>query len=315
MLRVAAMAQETPDILAFDLCDPEGSAMLCFTAGSHIDVEVAPGMVRQYSLLNAPIERHRYRIGVLKDPKSRGGSVAMHAVKPGDLIRIAGPRNHFELALGDHPTLLLAGGIGVTPLLSMAQHLHQNGKAFSLHYCARSRAQAAFLSDLQSSPYTQNVRTHFDDETPEQRLDIKSVLSALAPETQIYVCGPPGFMGWCIEAAIDAGIPEPSIHREYFNAPAAPSDGQDIAFQVAIASSGSVYDVPAGLSILHVLRDHGIAVPASCETGVCGTCLTGILSGIPDHRDCYLSKQERAANDVMLPCCSRAKSPRLVLDL
>jgi vanillate O-demethylase ferredoxin subunit len=314
-LLVAATTEETAEIKTFDLVDPAGAMLPGFTAGAHIDVEAAPHLIRQYSLMNNPAERHRYRIGVLKDATSRGGSVAMHAIGPGALLRIAGPRNHFELATGSHPAILLAGGIGITPLLAMAHRLHHTGQAFTLHYCARSPAHAAFLDDLKHIDFTANVLTHFDNGPDAQRLDLPAVISGAPPDVHIYVCGPGGFMAWCIETLAGAGIAESRIHREYFKAPTITTAPPAATFEVQLSSSGAVIAIPADRSILDVLRDHGIQIPASCKTGVCGTCLTGLVSGTADHRDIYLSKEERAANDVILPCCSRAKSSRLVLDL
>jgi len=314
LLQITSRHAETPDILSFELRAQTGEALSRFEAGAHIDIEAGPGFIRQYSLLNDPAERDRYVIGVLKDPKSRGGSVAMHQLKIGDTVAIAGPRNHFPLHAGAAPSLLLAGGIGITPLLCMAQTLHRESKPFSLHYCVRSLQQAAFLSYLSEKPFFSSVSLHCDDGDDVQRLNLEAVLTAQPPDTHLYICGPAGFMDWCIETALRTGFPETQIHREYFKA--AETAGQsDHAFDVELASSGKVFHIPSTASILSVLRDHGIEIPTSCETGVCGTCLTGVLGGTPDHRDVYLSAQERAANDIILPCCSRAISPRLILDL
>jgi vanillate O-demethylase ferredoxin subunit len=313
-MRVTARRQETDDIVSFDLADPAGAALPAFTAGAHIDIEAAPGLIRQYSLLNDPFERHRYRVGILKDSNSRGGSVAMHEIQAGDMVRIAGPRNHFELHADSHEALLLAGGIGITPLLCMARQLYRHGQAFALHYCVRSAAHAAFLDELRSAPFAGNVHVHRDDGAAEQRLNLNALLAAHAPDTHIYVCGPGGFMSWCIETATAYGVADSRIHREYFKAAPVP-EALDSSFEVQLASSGAVFKVPENASILQVLRENGVNLPASCETGVCGTCLTGVLSGVPEHRDVYLTKEERAAGDVMLPCCSRAASALLVLDL
>ncbi len=314
-LLVAGLTRETADIITFDLTDPAGADLPAFTAGAHIDIETAPGLIRQYSLLNDPAERHRYRIGVLKDPASRGGSLAAHRIQPGALIRTAGPRNHFELTSGPHETLLLAGGIGITPLLCMAQQLHRDGKPFTLHYCARSRSAAAFLTLLANAPFARNVHLHFDDEAPAQKLELRAVLTGLPPDAHLYVCGPGGFMAWCIETAMAGGIEESRIHREYFKADAPAEQAGDTSFRVQLVSTGAIFMVTPDTTILNVLRENGVQLPASCETGVCGTCLTGVRSGTPVHRDLYLTNEERAAGDVILPCCSRAASPLLVLDI
>jgi vanillate O-demethylase ferredoxin subunit len=238
----------------------------------------------------------------------------MHRLTAGDAVNIAGPRNHFPLHTGTAPSLLLAGGIGITPLLSMAQTLYREGRRFSLHYCVRSLSQAAFLSHLNDSLFSSSVSLHCDDGDAAQRLNLEAVLTAQPTGTHIYICGPAGFMSWCIDTALQTGFPEAQIHREYFKA--AGTVGQsDQAFDVQLASSGRIFHIPSTASILSVLRDNAIDIHTSCETGVCGTCLTGVLGGTPDHRDFYLSAQERAANDVILPCCSRAASPLLILDL
>jgi vanillate O-demethylase ferredoxin subunit len=314
-LRVSARVQETADIVSFELMDPAGGELPRFTAGAHIDIEAGAGLVRQYSLFNDPGDRRCYKVGILKDSNSSGGSIAMHTLRAGDYVRIAGPRNHFPLHPGAHETLLLAGGIGITPLLCMAQQLHRDGAAFKLHYCVRSSSHAAFLPLLRSSPFASHVTVHCDDGGDAQRLDIAAVLGALRPDAHIYVCGPGGFVAWCIGAAAAANIPEAQVHREYFKAAAPANVTVENEFEIRLASSGQTFNVPADMSILNVLRAHGVALQASCETGVCGTCLTGVLAGTPDHRDLYLSKAEREAGKMILPCCSRSISPTLVLDI
>jgi vanillate O-demethylase ferredoxin subunit len=314
-MRVAARRRETDDIVTFDLVDPAGRDVAPFTAGAHIDVEAGPGMVRQYSLLNDPAERNRYRIGVLRDRASRGGSQAMHRLSVGDIVTIAGPRNHFELQSGAHSTWLLAGGIGITPLLCMARQLYRDGRDFRFDYCVRSAAQAAYVNDLRAAPYAGSVHVHYDDGDAAQRLHIDERLAAMAPGTHLYICGPAGFMAWCIDAAARAGVPGSQVHVEYFKGAELAEAETETAFDIRLASSGRTLHVPRNASILSVLHEHKIAVPASCESGVCGTCLTGIVSGVPDHRDMYLTKEERAAGDVILPCCSRSLSPLLVLDI
>jgi vanillate O-demethylase ferredoxin subunit len=312
-MRVAARRQETDDIVTFDLVDPAGHDLAPFAAGAHIDIEAAPGLVRQYSLLNTPAERNRYRIGVLRDRASRGGSQAMHRLGVGDIVYIAGPRNHFALQPGDHPTWLLGGGIGVTPLLCMAHQLYRDGREFSFDYCVRSPAHAAYVDEMQEGDFASAVHVHYDDGADAQRLHIDERLALMAPDTHLYICGPAGFMAWCIDAAIRAGVAERQVHVEYFKASQQDVLKTETSFDIRLASSGVTLNVDQNTSILSVLRNHGIVVPASCESGVCGTCMTGVIAGSPDHRDMYLSKQEREAGDVILPCCSRAHSALLVL--
>ncbi|MFA8324617.1 2Fe-2S iron-sulfur cluster-binding protein [Burkholderia ubonensis] len=307
------------DICLFELVSADGAALPPFTAGSHIDVHVG-GFVRQYSLCNSPSEAGVYRIGVLHAPASRGGSRAMHACEPGATLDVSAPRNHFPLAADAAHSVLLAGGIGITPLLSMAAHLIETGQSFELHYCAREPARAAFLDRLDTPGLKARTQLWFDDDPAGRRIDFARLLANPAPRSHLYVCGPGGFIGAALAAAADAGWDPANVHREHFGAAGQDADapapgGGDHAFQVSLAQSGRVVDVPAGTSIVEALRGCGIEVPVSCEQGVCGTCLTRVLSGTPDHRDVYLTDDERAANDQMLPCCSRAVTPMLVLDL
>lgn len=312
-VRVGRRVEEAEGICSFELVSPDGSALPAFSAGAHIDVHVAPGLVRQYSLSNDPAERDRYRIAVLREPSSRGGSAAMHErVQPGGLLRVSAPRNHFALA--DAPrSLLVAGGIGVTPILAMARALHAQARPFEMHYCGRSARRMAFLRELEAAPFSASVVMHADDE-PAQRFNAARVLAGPAPDTHLYVCGPSGFMDHVLETARRQGWPESRLHREYF-AGAATARATDGRFEVRLASSGLTIEVPATRTVIEVLAEHGVEVPTSCEAGVCGTCLTRVLEGSPDHRDTFLTDAERAANDQFTPCCSRALSPLLVLDL
>ncbi len=314
-VRVAHKQQETANICSLELRALDGSALPAFAAGAHIDVHLPGGLVRQYSLCNDPQEAGHYRIAVLHDAQSRGGSRALHQqVQPGDVLRISAPKNHFPLHTPARRSLLLAGGIGVTPLLAMAETLSRNGSEFSLHYCARSAQQMAFAAQLSSSAYASRVQFHFDDAAAEQRLDLARTLAAPAPGTQLYVCGPRGFMDAVLATARAQGWPEAQLHWEYFGAEVA-TQARDAAFQVQLASSGQVIDVPAHQSVAQALAAAGVALMTACEQGVCGTCLTRVLAGTPEHRDSYLTPEERAANDQFLPCCSRAQTASLTLDI
>lgn len=313
-VKVLRRKQEALDIASFELARPDGSALPAFSAGSHIDVQVPGGLTRQYSLCNDAAENHRYRIAVLRDANSRGGSAAMHeALKEGDTLLISEPRNHFPLVHAQR-TLLFAGGIGVTPLLAMAQRLATSGADFTLHYSTRSAERTAFRDEIGASAYADRVRFHFDDGEAAQKLDLAAELGAPQPGTHLYVCGPTGFIDFVVKTAQGLGWPQEQVHLEYFGA--APQDTTgDRAFQVKIASSGAVYDIPADQTVVHALQEHGIEILTSCEQGVCGTCITRVLQGECDHRDLYFTDEEKAANDQFTPCCSRAKSPLLVLDL
>ena len=315
-VRVARKAVEAEGICSFELVSGDGAPLPAFAAGSHVDVQLPGGLTRQYSLCNDPTETHRYLIAVLRDPSSRGGSSAMHEqVKEGDTLVISTPKNHFALAHEASSHLLLAGGIGVTPLLCMAERLANAGAAFEMHYCTRSKARTAFVRRIEDSPFASRAHFHFDDGPVAQRLDITALLAQPQAGRHLYVCGPKGFMDAVLGSARGQGWPEAQIHYEFFGAEPAASGGEGDAFEVMLASSGRVIAVPAGVSVVRALAECGIAVATSCEQGVCGTCLTKVIDGVPDHRDLYLTPEEQAVGDQFLPCCSRSKSARLVLDL
>lgn len=313
-VRVVQKQAEAEGIASFELARVDGAPLPPFSAGSHIDVHVPGGLVRQYSLCNASHESHRYRIAVLRDPASRGGSEAMHAqVNEGDVITISTPRNHFPL----HPaqrTLLLAGGIGVTPLLCMADRLARTGADFALHYCTRSEERTAFAAEIAASAMARHVQFHVDDGAPEQKLDLAAVLAAPGGDQRLYVCGPAGFIDHVVNTAKAMGWPQDRIHLEYFGAPTQDTSG-DQPFEVRIASTGKAYTIAADTSVVEALRCEGIDILTSCEQGVCGTCITRVLEGEVDHRDMYLTDEEKAGNQQFMPCCSRARSKVLVLDL
>ncbi len=292
----------------------DGAPLPSFGAGSHIDVQLPGGLTRQYSLCNDSGERHRYRIAVLRDPASRGGSTAMHdAVHEGDVLHISEPRNHFPLHHAAR-TLLFAGGIGVTPLLCMAQRLAAIGADFTLHYCTRSPERTAFSDEIAASPFADRVRFHHDSGPPSQKLNLQKVLAQPDPGTHLYICGPTGFIGHVVDTAKANGWGSDQTHLEYFGA--APQDtAGDRAFEVKIASTGRTYAVEAGQSVVQALQANGIEILTSCEQGVCGTCITRVLEGEPDHRDLYFTDEEKAQNDQFTPCCSRSRSKVLVLDL
>lgn len=314
-VRVARRNIEAEGIVSFELASLDGRELPPFDAGSHIDVYLPAGHVRQYSLCSAPHDRSRYQIAVLRETQSRGGSAGMHdVIREGDELRVSTPRNHFALASGPAKHLLLAGGIGLTPLLCMAQHLHRSSGDFEMHYCARSRSRAAFLERLANASWAERVQYHFDDEDEHQRLRLDALLEDADANTHLYVCGPQGFMNAVLDAARANGWPEHRLHYEFFSAPTVDTSS-DGAFQVCLARTGKTVTIPADRSVTQALADAGIDVPVSCEQGICGTCVTRVLEGEPDHRDLFLSPEEQARNDQFMPCCSRSKSRRLVLDL
>ena len=314
-VRVARKTVEATDICSFELVDPSGRPLPPFSAGSHVDVTLPGGITRQYSLCNDPGESHRYLIGVLKDPATRGGSKAMHErVNEGDVLEISVPKNHFALAHHATRSLLLAGGIGVTPILCMAERLAIANSDFEMHYASRSRDRMAFHDRILASAFASKVHFHFDDGAAEQKLRLDELLATPEEGVHLYVCGPKGFMDAVLATARAKGWPESQLHYEFFAA-APVKSLDDESFQVKLASSGRIVVVAKDTSVTDALREAGIEIPTSCEQGVCGTCLTRVLEGEPDHKDLYLSPDEQAANDQFTPCCSRAKSPMLVLDL
>ena len=312
---VTRKRREAEGIYSFELAPAAESVLPAFSAGSHIDVHLPNGLVRQYSLCNHPEERHRYLLGVLLDPVSRGGSQAMHEqVHEGSRLRISEPRNLFPLEHGAGYSVLFAGGIGITPILCMAERLARIGAPFELHYCGRSAGRMAFVEYIRRSTFAACVQVHMDDGEEVQRLDAGRVLSGPAADRHLYVCGPNGFMEHVLGTARAQGWAEAQLHREYFTAAAAPASEAG-GFEVQLASTGQCFQVPATLSVAQVLLEAGIDIPLSCEQGICGTCITRVLDGEPEHRDMFLTDAERARNDQFTPCCSRAKSARLVLDL
>lgn len=313
-VRVLRKSREAQAICSLELVSADQDPLQPFTAGSHIDVHLPNGLVRQYSLCNPPSEQGRYVMAVLRTADSRGGSLAVHdLIQPGDTLTISPPRNHFALVDGPHESLLMAGGIGVTPILSMAEALHAADRRFELHYCARSRAQAAFVDRLENGPYADRVRLHLDDGPASQRLDVEDVLTRSRDSSHLYLCGPQGFMDAILGAARRLGWDESRLHFEAFAARS--SGAESSAFDVKLARSGRVVHVPSNKTVVQALDAAGVWVPTACEQGVCGTCQTKVLAGDPDHRDQVLTPEERERGDCFLPCCSRSKSGLLVLDL
>lgn len=223
------------------------------------------------------------------------------------------PRNHFALTWA-RTSLLPAGGIGITPILAMAHALHMAGADFEHHYCARSAGRMAFRDEILRSGFASRVHLHPDDGEAIQRLDAERVLGLPGDRVHLYVCGPSGFMSHVLGAAKRLGWPEIQCHREHFAAPASEQTG-DNPFEIVLARTGSRYVVPVARSAVEVLRGAGVQVPTSCEAGVCGTCITRVVDGTPDHRDAFPAEAERVSNQAFAPCCSRSRTPILVLDL
>ena len=315
-VRINKVHDEATDIKCFELVSANGTPLPSFTPGSHINVHVDEGLVRQYSLCNDPGESGRYLIAVKHAADSRGGSRAMHeGVAEGDVMSIGIPKNHFPLDRSAEHHVLLASGIGITPLICMARHLLSRGASFELHSFTRSIEHTAFHGELSEPKFRGKVSFHYAVEPDRLHDTLKHLLWRRPENAHLYLCGSKRFMS-LVEDVAAAHWPPEAIHAEYFGADPMAGAGVRKPFEITLARSGGTYTVPASKSIINVLREEAICgITTSCEQGVCGTCLTGVLAGIPDHRDAFLSEAERSAGQKMLPCVSRAKSERLVLDL
>ncbi|HZB19508.1 MAG TPA: PDR/VanB family oxidoreductase [Blastococcus sp.] len=309
-LRVDVRTTGAEGVVVLDLCDPAGEDLPGWAPGAHVDLRLPDGLTRQYSLCGDPVDRSRWRIAVLREPESRGGSAHVHdALVEGAVVQVRGPRNHFPLVPAPR-YLFVAGGIGITPILPMIDAADAAGAEWELHYGGRSRRSMAFLQSLEEAT-GQRVILHPQDEVG--LIDLESLLGTPRPGTLVYCCGPEPLL-----VAVEqrcAAWPEGSLHVERF----APKDvGEPVltgAFEVELALSGLSLTVPPEKSVLQVVEEAGIDVLSSCTEGTCGTCETTVLSGEVDHRDSLLTPAEQAVNDTMFICVSRAACPRLVLEL
>ena len=311
-LRVTAVRCEARDVMLIELRDPDRAALPVFSAGAHLEVYPGQGLIRHYSLCNDPRETDRYCVAVGLARDSRGGSRLIHeTVRVGQTLKVSKPRNNFPLVESAGESLFIAGGIGITPIMSMVRTCIASGRQWRLRYCTRNRVRTAFYEEL-AALAPEAVSFHFDDEQQGRLFDAAGALRQASPGAHIYTCGPEPLMK--AVAAAGASRPAGNMHFEWFTA-AAVDTSADQAFTIRLAGSGRELTVPPGRSILEVLEDEGLGVPYSCREGLCGTCLTAVVAGECDHRDSVLSPAERAANKSMLLCVSRARSPVLELDL
>lgn len=313
-VRVKRICYEAEGINSYELVSAVGHDLAPFSAGSHIDLHLANGMIRSYSLVNDPRERHRYVIAVNKDAASRGGSSFVHdKLRAGDVVAVSHPRNNFALQEDAELSVLIAGGIGITPLLSMVRRLEVLQRPWKLFYAARTRRAAAFLDELNAlRPDAHlSMRVDLDDERSGRVFDLAEIVKTVPMSAHLYCCGPAPMLE-AFEAAT-ADRRRDHLHVEYFHAREAPATSG--GFEVRLARSSRTIAVEAGKTILDALLDAGISVNYACTEGVCGTCETRVIDGVPDHRDQFLSKEEQAANKTVMICCSGAKSRSLVLDL
>lgn len=311
---VTRIRSETPRVRSLVLEAKGDMPLPDWTAGAHIRIELPDGGDRPYSLVDLPDCRsgRHYAIGTLLEEPSAGGSRYIHSLKEGDTVTASRPISQFALAEGTAPVLLIAGGIGITPLFSMAAALAGQGREFSLHYLGRAQGELAFLSEL-GAICGERLRLYYDDTAP-GRPDFAGLVGGLAPDGDVYVCGPSGMIEAVKTAWALAERPAEKLHYELFTATPAPAAG-DTAFEVEVKSTGQVVTVGPDQSIIDALEEAGIDVVYDCRRGDCGICQTAVLEGIPEHRDVVLTDEEKASNAVMQICVSRAKTPRLVLDL
>ncbi|MBU9206003.1 MULTISPECIES: PDR/VanB family oxidoreductase [Burkholderia cepacia complex] len=311
-LKIASKEKIARDIWRFELADPQRALLPPFEAGAHLTVVVPNGARRSYSLCNDSQERDRYVIAVKRDNQGRGGSISfVDDTAEGDVVDVSLPRNAFPLDEGATSFILVAGGIGITPILSMARQLRAEGlRPFKLYYLARDPEGTAFLDELGSDDWRSDVKIHHDHGDPSKAFDFWPVFERPKSGAHVYCCGPQALMDTVRD--MTGHWPSGTVHFESFGAGHANAH-ENTPFTVRLARSGTSFDVPANRSILDVLRDANVRVPSSCESGTCGSCRTGLCSGDADHRDLVLRDDEKASQIIV--CVSRAKSAELVLDL
>ena len=310
---VVSVHREAEDTVCLVLA-PCAGALPPFEPGAHVRVSLPGGIERSYSLCNRDPHDGTYALAVKKEAQSRGGSAAVHALKPGEEVELAGPFNLFEVDWREPHLVLVAGGIGITPIFSMAQAALRRGHSFELHYFARSDAHAAFLDDLRAAGYAGKVHLHIGLDAGQVQARLAQRFASLRATDAVYVCGPRPLIDLTRELA-QAQLPASAIHWESFGGEGAVLDADgDTAFDIRLLDGSGPYHVPAGTTALQVLLDAGVDVPYSCREGECGMCVLDVAEGTPDHRDSFLSPEVRAGGGCMAVCVSRAKTPVIVLD-
>ncbi len=310
LLRVMRNDEIANGIYLLEFQDPNGKSLPEFSAGAHIGVRVPNGLLRKYSLCNDPAERDRYQIAVKRESNGRGGSCSLiDNVKAGDELTVIAPVNDFGLPPRAQDFLFIAGGIGVTPMMAMIRQVMAEGKRFRLFYCSRSPETTAFRDELSAPQFKDTVTIHYDQGDVSRSLDLRPILAERKNREHLYCCGPRPLME-AVRAMTDHWSPT-AVHFEAFSE-AETHKADDKPIKVRLARSGSVIDVPTDKTILEALRDHGLEVPSSCETGTCGTCRTKLLAGEADHRDLVLAEHER--KDTIMICVSRARTYEITID-
>ena len=314
-VRVKQMRYEADTVLSVEFETLDGSTLPKAAPGSHVDVILNDDLRRSYSLTREIASGRTCTVAIHRDPSSKGGSAYVHEnLRVGDKVRISRPKNNFPLDPNAEVSVLIAGGIGITPILAIVRRLTDEGRTWKLIYATRRRSAAAFCTELEAcaeaSGSKGSVSYHFDDEQNGALIDIKGIMAA-NPTAHFYCCGPEPMLV-AYEAAAKA-MPRDQVHVEYFSA--SEEVARDGGFDLVLQKSGKTLHVEAGKTILDVLIENGISVPFSCSDGVCGTCETRVIEGRPDHRDMILTDEERANNETMMVCCSGSKSAKLVLDI
>lgn len=311
-LQLRQIRLEADGIASFELADPDGAPLPAFTGGAHIDIQIPDGPRRSYSISSAPDLPSHYRITVKRDPASRGGSAWFHEhARVGMRFAVHGPRNEFTLNEAAPHSVLVAGGIGITPLLPMISRLTELGRPWSLHYSTRTRREMAFEAELlQLQEVGAGALRRYFTAEDEARMDFCSIIGTAPANSHFYCCGPAPFIDAFLAAT--HRLAPSFVHYERFSASQAPAEG---GYTLVLARDGRRLTVAPGRSMLDTLLDAGLDLPYSCTQGVCGSCRLDVLDGRPDHRDECLSEEERVGNRMVIPCCSGATTPELVLDL
>lgn len=314
-LNVHRIWQDGEDVRLFDLRPKASQKLTKFSAGAHIDVHTGNELTRQYSLCNHPDEQHRYVIAVALANDSKGGSRWLHEeVKEGDILSISLPRNHFPLADEPEHSVLIGGGIGITPILTMAYTLEQQGKSWELHFTARNEEQAPLLTEIKALQETAKsgvITTYYTRDSVPNRIDFNTIVNTASKDSNFYCCGPTNLLQSYSESL--ANFPSQQVHLEHFQTENEAAD--EGGYTLVLARSGKELLVPEGKTVLQVLKENSVGVTYACAEGVCGSCEVAVISGLPDHRDMVLSDAEKSENATMMVCCSGSLSNRLVLDL
>ena len=313
-VKVAQKQSLTEDIVRVKLISADNTPLPAWEPGAHIELHLANGLLRQYSLCGKSTAEY-YEIAILREKDSRGGSAFIHEqLQMFDELLISEPRNHFPFRgqSQDETSIFLAAGIGITPILPMAEWCVANNLPFEMSVCASTYSTLPYIDRINVLPGT---RCYLSQESQSGRLNIREYLAGKPTTMPIYVCGPQRFIDEVTDSAKDLGWDDKPINREYFSFDNSHNEKEAKAFDVEIKSTSQIIHIPADKTILNTLEDHGIFLPVACEEGVCGTCVTKVLEGQVDHRDVFFNDEERASGELITPCCSRAKSSKLILDL